>query len=135
LILSDCGGGNSARSRVWKKDIQNKVSSKYGLAVTMCHFPPGASKWNPIEHRLFSEISKNWSGVPLDSYETAINYIRTTKTTTGLTVKVRVSKRTYETGEKVSNFEMASLNIRHRKNCQSGTTRLCQIPKIVQSQM
>jgi Rhodopirellula transposase DDE domain len=115
LILSDCGGGNSARSRVWKKDIQNKVSSKYRLAVTMCHFPPGASKWNPIEHRLFSEISKNWSGVPLDSYETAINYIRTTKTKTGLAVKVRFNKRTYETGEKVSDFEMAALNILHRK--------------------
>lgn len=115
LILSDCGGGNSARSRVWKKDIQNKVSSKYRLAVTMCHFPPGASKWNPIEHRLFSEISKNWSGVPLDSYETAINYIRTTKTKSGLAVKVRFNKRTYETGEKVSDFEMAALNILHRK--------------------
>jgi len=80
LILADGGGSNSSRSRAWKYEIQHKLCNRYGISVTVCHYPPGTSKWNPIEHRLFSEISKNWAGIPLKSYETIINHIRTTKT-------------------------------------------------------
>ena len=111
LILADCGGGNSARSRVWKRDLQDKLCNTYGVTVTVCHYPPGSSKWNPIEHRLFSEISKNWASVPLDSYETALKYIRTTTTATGLKVRARINRRQYETGERATDDEMVSLNL------------------------
>ena len=70
LILADGGGSNGSRSRAWKYEIQKQLCDRYGLSVTVCHYPPSASNWNPIEHRLFSEISKNWAGKPLDSYET-----------------------------------------------------------------
>ncbi len=115
LILADCGGANSARSRVWKCDLQQKLCNRHGLRVTVCHYPPGASKWNPIEHRLFSEISKNWQGVPLESYETALNYISTTKTTAGLKVTATLHEKTYHTGEHATDEEVHLLKIRtHR---------------------
>lgn len=115
LILADCGGANSARSRVWKCDLQQKLCNRHGLRVTVCHFPPGASKWNPIEHRLFSEISKNWQGVPLQTYETALNYISTTKTCAGLRVTATLHAKTYQTGEHVTDQEMDLLKIQtHR---------------------
>lgn len=103
LILADGGGSNSSRSRIWKMRLQELLCEQYGLKITVCHYPPGSSKWNPIEHRLFSEITKNWSGVPLVSFETPINYIRTTTTKTGLKVYSRLVKKTYHTGESVSN--------------------------------
>jgi hypothetical protein len=112
LILADCGGANSPRSRVWKCDLQQKLCNRHDLRVTVCHYPPGGSKWNPIEHRLFSEISKNWQGVPLESYETALNYIRTTTTRGGLKVIAALHKRTYHTGEHVTDEEMDLLKIR-----------------------
>jgi Rhodopirellula transposase DDE domain len=87
LILADCGGGNSARSHGWKYHLQQEFVNPHGLAVTVSHYPPGASKWNPIEHRLFCQISKNWAGQPLRDYPTALNYIRTTTTSTGLKVR------------------------------------------------
>ena len=74
------------RTRAWKHALQQRLCDRHGLTVTVCHYPTGASKWNPIEHRLFSEISKNWAGQPLDSYETILNYARTTRTATGLQV-------------------------------------------------
>ena len=74
LILADGGGSNGSRTRAWKHALQSCVCDRYGLEVTVCHYPTGASKWNPIEHRLFSEISKNWAAKPLDSYETILNY-------------------------------------------------------------
>lgn len=74
LILADAGGSNGSRLRAWKYLLQTKFSNHFALAVTVCHYPPGTSKWNPIEHRLFSEISKNWAGWPLDSYDTILNY-------------------------------------------------------------
>jgi len=115
LILADSGGSNSSRSRVWKYKIQKKLCDQLGVTVKVCHYPPGSSKWNPIEHRLFSEISKNWSGRPLDSYETVLKYIRTTKTTSGLKVKAHFIRKKYETGEKISNKQMKSLLIeKHR---------------------
>ena len=87
-ILADSGGSNSARSRVWKYRLQTTMCDQYGLSITVSHYPPGASKWNPIEHRLFSEITKNWSGEPLETYEKALKLIRTTKTSTGLKAKI-----------------------------------------------
>jgi len=115
LILADSGGANSPRSKVWKCDLQQKLCNRYGLRVTVCHYPPGASKWNPIEHLLFSQISKNWQGVPLETYETALNYISTTKTRSGLKVTAKINTTLYETGEYVSDEEIEFLNIRmHR---------------------
>lgn len=113
LILADGGGSNASRSRVWKKGIQEKLCDKHHLAVTVCHYPPGASKWNPIEHRLFSEISKNWEGVPLKDLETIENYIATTTTSTGLKVTTSLNERVYPKGEKVSAGEFKLLNCEH----------------------
>ena len=112
LILADIGGSNSSRSTVWKADIQRKLCVKHGITVTVCHYPSGASKWNPIEHRLFSEVSKNWAGEPLSSFEKILKFIRTTKTSTGLTVKSYLSKRRYKKGKKISKSEMKKLEIK-----------------------
>jgi Rhodopirellula transposase DDE domain len=86
LILADAGGSNSYRSRVWKAQLQ-ELSDIAALPITVCHYPPGCSKWNPIEHRLFSHISMNWAGVPLRTFETMMKYIEGTVTRTGLRVK------------------------------------------------
>ena len=112
LILADGGGANSSRSRVWKCDLQQKICNRYGLSVTVCHYPAGASKWNPIEHRLFSEISKRWQGMPLENYETVLKHIANTKTNTGLKVTAVLNTTTYETGENVTDEEIQLLRIR-----------------------
>ena len=111
LILADAGGSNSYRSRVWKYRLQKQICDKHRLSVNVCHYPPGSSKWNPIEHRLFSEISKNWAGRPLDSFETILKYLRTTKTSTGLNVKAHYVRKKYKTGERVSDKQMKELKI------------------------
>lgn len=116
LVLADAGGSNSYRSRVWKMKLQELLCEQYGLEVTVCHYPPGASKWNPIEHRLFSEISKNWRGTPLTSFETVLKYIRTTRTETGLKVYSRLVTKTYKKGKAVAdkifkNLKLESHNI------------------------
>ncbi len=115
LVLADSGGSNSARSRLFKYKLQKCICDKYELNVTVCHYPPGASKWNPIEHRLFSMISNNWAGEPLDSLEKVLKYIRTTKTSTGLKVKAFLSKRNYEKGIKINDKEMETINIKRGK--------------------
>jgi Rhodopirellula transposase DDE domain len=115
LILADCGGGNSARSRGWKYHLQHKLCNRFGLKVTMCHYPPGASKWNPIEHRLFSEISKNWAGKPLVSYETVVKYIRRTTTSRGLKVRACLLRKTYAKGEALSDRDMKQVVLTHHK--------------------
>lgn len=116
LILADSGGSNSYRSRVWKFNLQEKLCNQFGLTVYVSHYPPGSSKWNPIEHRLFSEISKNWEGRPLDSYETVLKYIRTTKTKSGLEVKACFVRKKYVKGEKITNQEMKTISIeRHHE--------------------
>ena len=115
-ILADSGGSNSARSRVWKYRLQTKICNQYDLSITVSHYPSGASKWNPIEHRLFSEITKNWSGEPLETYEKALKLIRTTKTSTGLKVNSHFVRKHYKTGEKVSDSEMNSLSIKPHAN-------------------
>ena len=98
VILADGGGSNGSRSRAWKLLLQNQLCKNHGLTVTVAHYPPGTSKWNPIEHRLFSEISKNWAGRPLDTYETVLNYMRTTKTAAGLEVHAQLVPKKYEAG-------------------------------------
>lgn len=98
LILCDSGGSNSCRKHGWKYYLYKKISSVYGIEIQVCHYPSGASKWNPIEHKMFSHISKNWQGVPLRSYELAMNYINTTTTKKGLTVKAFLNEKEYEKG-------------------------------------
>jgi hypothetical protein len=110
LILADCGGSNGYRCRAWKHALQ-QFSNRHQITITVSHYPPGTSKWNPIEHRLFSEISKNWAGRPLDSFETVRNYIRTTSTTTGLKVKAYIDNTNYEKGIKIDAEQMSQLNI------------------------
>jgi len=97
LIEADCGNPNGNRSWRWKFGLQ-QLADEFGLSITVTHFPTGASKWNPIEHRLFSQISGNWAGQPLINYETALKFIRTTKTDTGLRVRAYLDKTDYQTG-------------------------------------
>ena len=111
LILADGGGGNGSRLRAWKAFVQVRLVDQYNIPVTICHYPPGTSKWNPIEHRLFSEISKNWQGKPLDSYKTIVNYIRTTTTVTGLQVRARLIKKAYKKGIKISDAQFSQLSM------------------------
>ena len=113
LILADNGGSNGARTRAWKHDLHAKLSTPFRLDVTVCHYPPGTSKWNPIEHRLFSQITQNWAGRPLDTYDTMLRYLRTTRTSTGLQVRAWLTRRPYATGRKISPGEMAAVNL-HR---------------------
>ena len=110
LITADAGGSNGARLRLWKVELQ-KLADATGLALAVCHFPPGTSKWNKVEHRLFSFISSNWRGEPLRDYETIVNLIARTTTAKGLTVTCRLDRRKYATGRKVSNAEMQQLNL------------------------
>ena len=112
LVFADSGGSNGARSRVFKHGLQHQVCDRYGLAITVCHYPSGTSKYNPIEHRVFSEISKNWAGQPLRDYQTILNYISTTRTKTGLRVDAHLVENHYPTGVKVSDQEMGQLAIR-----------------------
>ena len=111
LILADNGGSNGSRCRAWKYELHNLLSNHYDLEVTVCHYPSGASKWNPIEHRLFSEISKNWAGEPLVNLETMLNFIRTTKTKKGLRVRATLMKGDYPKGIKIAADTMADVNI------------------------
>jgi hypothetical protein len=117
LILADGGGSNSARSRVWKQQLQEQLCDQHGLAVTVCHYPPGCSKWNPIEHRLFGPISSNWAGHPLATWDTMLGYVQGTTTTTGLTVRAALHTGVYQTGESVSDAEMAALNLTRHDVC------------------
>ena len=111
FILADGGGSNGFRCRLWKSALQKDLCDRHGISVTVAHYPSGASKWNPIEHRLFSEIAKNWAGEPLDSLETILKFIRTTKTTTGLKVRSRLVTKQYNKGIRVSDERMEQLNM------------------------
>ncbi len=112
LVLADGGGGNGFRCHAWKLGVQEKLCNHYGLSVLVCHYPPGTSKWNPADHRLFSEISKNWAGRPLDSYETVLKYIRTTKTSTGLRVRAVLVPRLYRKGVQVPEAKKRCMRLR-----------------------
>lgn len=117
LILADAGGSNAARSRSFKLHLQEQLSDRYGLSITVCHYPTGCSKWNPIEHRLFSQISLNWAGRPLRSLEIMLNSIRGTVTHSGLTVRAAVVDGTFEKGQKVSDDQMQQLNLEQHSVC------------------
>jgi hypothetical protein len=110
LITADGGGSNGSRLRLWKWELQ-KLADDTGLLLAICHFPPGTSKWNKIEHRLFSFISSNWRGEPLRDYETIVNLIAKTTTAKGLKVTCRLDRRKYPTGRKVSNEQMKQVNV------------------------
>jgi hypothetical protein len=114
LICADGGGSNSSRTRSWKIYLQ-ELADEIRIPVTVCHFPPGTSKWNQVEHRLFSYISLTWKGQPLWSYESIINLIGTTRTQTGLKVKAVLDQHTYETGVKITDEEMQHLRIQRHK--------------------
>jgi transposase len=117
LVLADCGGTNGHRHRAWKLSLQEKLCDGMRLTVTVCHYPPGCSKWNPVEHRLFSQISTNWEGRPLRSLEIMLAYIRGTTTRTGLTVTVQLDEATYTKGQKVTTEDMSRLRVKHHDIC------------------
>jgi hypothetical protein len=114
LITADGGGSNGWRLRLWKLELQ-KLADQTSLEISVCHFPPGTSKWNKIEHRLFSFISSNWRGEPLRDYETIINLIAGTTTAKGLKVTCRLDRRKYPTGREVSDEEMRRVNLQRNK--------------------
>jgi hypothetical protein len=111
LITADGGGSNSTKGRLWKKELQ-LFATKTGLEINVCHYPPGTSKWNKIEHRLFSFITKNWRGKPLISLETVVNLIANTTTEKGLEVKAMKDTNIYQKGIKVSDEEMEKINLK-----------------------
>jgi hypothetical protein len=111
LITADGGGSNGWRLRLWKLELQG-FADESGLRLSICHFPPGTSKWNKIEHRLFSFISSNWRGEPLRDYQTIVSLIASTTTAKGLTVTCRLDRRKYPTGRRVSREEMEQVNLR-----------------------
>ena len=110
LITADCGGSNGVRVRLWKRELQN-LATELDIPITICHLPPGTSKWNKIEHRLFSFITQNWRGKPLVSHQAIIQLIGATTTDTGLKVRCELDPKTYPTGVKVTNDEMNVINI------------------------
>ena len=111
LICADGGGSNASRSRLWKFYLQ-KFANKTGLKITVCHFPPGTSKWNKIEHKMFSFISMNWRGKPLINYKVIINLIEGTKTKKGLKIKAKIDKGIYELGKKILEKEFKKINLK-----------------------
>ena len=115
LILCDAGGSNGYISRVWKYDLYTKISRVYGISITVCHYPSGASKWNPIDHRLFSFISMNWAGVPLRTYDIMLNYIRNTTTKKGLRVNAILNDKIYERGIKINDSDMNDIRIKNNE--------------------
>jgi hypothetical protein len=119
LMFADGGGANGSRARAWKLNLQEKVCDPFNLTVTVCHYPPGCSKWNPIEYRLFSPISLNWEGKPLRSLGVMLAYIRGTTTTTGLTVKAYLDEGIYRKKQKVTKEDMAKVNVKPHPVCPS----------------
>lgn len=112
LILADCGGSNGYRIRLWKQQLKDAFCDRFGLQVKVCHYPPGSSKWNPIEHRMFSFISNNWAAEPLLDYETVLKFIRTTKTSTGLKIRALLTNKQYLKGKKVSDQQMQQIKLK-----------------------
>jgi hypothetical protein len=110
LITADGGGSNGYRARLWKLELQ-RLADRTGLTIGVSHFPPGTSKWNKIEHRLFCHITENWRGRPLVDHETIVQLIGSVRTTTGLRVKAKLDTRTYATGIEVPDAEMDDLDI------------------------
>jgi Rhodopirellula transposase DDE domain len=117
LILADGGGGNGYNLRSWKKGLQDKICDPFGLTVTVSHYPPGCSKWNPVEYRLFSQISMNWAGKPLRDLDTMLAYIRGTTTITGLMVEAHLDQEIYRKGRQVSKRQMNDLCLSSHDIC------------------
>jgi len=124
LLLADAGGSNGCQIRAWKERLQVLVCDRLGLTVTVCHYPTGCSKWNPIEHRLFSQISRNWAGVPLRSWDTLLAFVRGTSTSAGLAVRAVFQPGDYPIGQKVSDAEMAALNFERHAVCPAWNSTL-----------
>jgi len=114
LITADCGGSNGARTRLWKTELQ-RLANETGLRLHICHYPPGTSKWNKIEHRMFCHITQNWRGRPLESVETVIKLIGSTTTSKGLRICAGLDTNEYEKGIKVSDDELAAVNLRRSR--------------------
>lgn len=117
LIVCDAGGSNGCRPRAWKQQVQTQLSDRFGLEVTICHYPTGCSKWNPIEYRLFSPISLNWAGTPLRTWDIVLACIRGTTTRTGLTVQATLLAGVFATGVSVSHAQMKTLNMHGHATC------------------
>lgn len=118
-ILADCGGANGPRNRAWQCALYERLTQRHGLTVTVAHYPPGASKWNPIEHRMFCEISKNWAGRPLENYETVLHCIAATTTKTGLKIKAHLVDRSYHKPKKITDATIRALPITRLKDLPS----------------
>jgi hypothetical protein len=114
LITADSGGSNASRNRLWKLKLQ-ELADELGVIIEVCHYPPGTSKWNKIEHRLFCHITRNWRGIPLETVEMIVQLIGSTKTTTGLEVKAYLDKGNYDIGIKVSDAELNACKIKRNK--------------------
>jgi hypothetical protein len=117
LILCDAGGSNSCRARLWTQQVQEKLADRWGLWVTVCHYPRGASKWDPVEHRLFSRISVNWAGQPLRTVDTLLACIRGTTTDSGAAVHATLLRGTYEQGIRVPDAEVQTWRLRRHDVC------------------
>jgi len=129
LILADSGGSNGCRARAWKLSLQQRLCNESGLTVTVCHYPTGCSKWNPVEHRLFSFISKNWEGKSLKTLEIMLGYIRGTTTVKGLSVKASQDEAYYGRGQKITSDDMARLNIEPHAVCPKWNYTICPAAK------
>jgi transposase len=114
LITADCGGSNGHRNRLWKLELQT-FANETGMIVEVCHYPPGTSKWNKIEHRLFCHITRNWRGVPLESHEIVVNLVSSTRTNEGLEVHCWLDEQEYKKGRKISDAEMDAVCIKRNK--------------------
>jgi Rhodopirellula transposase DDE domain len=121
-ITADCGGSNSHRARLWKIELQ-KLADVIGIPITACHFPPGTSKWNKVEHRLFSYVSMNWRGKPLISHQVIISLIAASRTGTGRAVDVRLDQAEYPKGIKVSDKQLEAVNLHGHRSIPNGITR------------
>ncbi len=111
LITADGGGSNSHRTRLWKTSLQT-LADETGMTIYLCHYPPGTSKWNKIEHRMFCHITQNWRGHPLESLETVVELIGATSTSSGLSIEAGLDDTIYEKGIKVSDEELSEVNLR-----------------------
>jgi hypothetical protein len=108
LITADCGGSNSYRGRLWKVELQ-KLANELEMIINVCHFPPGTSKGNKIEHKMFCHISKNWRGQPLITRETVVNLIGNTQTTKGLKIQAKLDENIYEKGKKITDGQLSAI--------------------------
>jgi len=135
LILADSGGSNSCRARAWKEQLQRQLCDRYGLTVTVAHYPTGCSKWNPIEHKLFAPISLNWAGEPLRSFEIILGYISGTSLKSGQRVRAVYLPGKFEKGQTVSKADLSELNLEQAEECAQWNYTLRPRPVAVDSSL